>query len=126
MPVPANETGLIWAGGTLFEAVSSGGDVLRLDLPLEKGGSGSGFSPMTVLLHALAACMAVTVVQIVEKQRLTLTGYSIKVRGARAQDPPSPYTQILVEHTMRGEGLTRENIERIVALVEAKYCSLAA
>lgn len=126
MRVPPTETSLTWTGGTLFETVSPGGEVLRLDLPLEKGGSGHGFSPMTLLLHALAACMAVTVVQIVEKQRLTLSSYSIKVRGDRAQEPPSPYTHILVEHTMHGEGLSQENVERIVELVEEKYCSVAA
>ena len=73
MSVPPTETSLTWTGGTLFETVSPGGDVLQLDMPLAKGGSGHGFSPMTLLLHSLAACMAVTVVQILEKQRLTLS-----------------------------------------------------
>ena len=126
MPVPPTETSLTWTSGTLFETVSPGGDVLQLDQPLTKGGSGHGFSPMTLLLQALAGCMAVTVVQIIEKQRLTLASYSIQVRGERAQEPPSPYTHILVEHTMRGEGLTQANLERIVELVEERYCSVAA
>src|SRR4051794_31848313 len=100
MPVPPTETTLTWTGGTLFETISPGGDVLQLDQPLAKGGSGHGFSPMTILLQAVAGCMAVTVVQIIEKQRLTLASYSITVHGERAQEPPSPYTKILVEHTM--------------------------
>lgn len=126
MAVPPTETSLTWTSGTLFETVSPGGDVLQLDMPLAKGGSGHGFSPMTLLLHSLAACMAVTVVQIITKQRLTLDSYSINVHGERAQEPPSPYTRILVEHEMRGDGLTQENVERIVELVEEKYCSVAA
>jgi putative redox protein len=126
MSVPPTETSLTWTGGTLFETVSPGGDVLQLDMPLAKGGSGHGFSPMTLLLHSLAACMAVTVVQIFERQRLTLSSYSMTVRGDRAQEPPSPYTHILVEHTMRGDGLTQANVERIVEMVEERYCSVAA
>ena len=126
MPVPPTEASLTWTSGTLFEAVSPGGDVLQMDQPLAKGGSGHGFSPMTLLLQALAGCLAVTVVQIIEKQRLTLKSYSIAVRGERAPEPPSPYTHILVEHTMRGDGLTQANIERIVELVEERYCSVAA
>ena len=126
MPVPPTEASLTWTSGTLFETVSRGGDVLQLDMPLAKGGSGHGFLPMTLLLHSLAACMAVTVVQIIEKQRLTLDAYTLNVRGERAQTPPSPYTNILVEHVMRGDGLTQENVERIVELVEEKYCSVAA
>lgn len=126
MPVPPTETSLTWASGALFEAVSPGGDVLQMDQPLAKGGSGRGFSPMTLLLQALAGCMAVTVVQIIEKQRLTLRSYSITVRGERGQEPPSPYTHILVEHTLRGDGLTQANVERIVEMVEDRYCSVAA
>lgn len=126
MTVPPTETSLSWTSGTLFETVSPGGDVLQLDVPLAKGGSGHGFSPMTLLLHSLAACMAVTVVQVIEKQRLKLASYDLNVVGERAQEPPGPYTRILIEHMMRGDGLTQENVERIVELVEEKYCSVAA
>jgi putative redox protein len=81
---------------------------------------------MDLLLHALAACLAITLVQILAKQRLTLEAYEISVRGERAETPPSPYTRIVVEHRLRGAGLTRPNLERLIALVEERYCSVAA
>ena len=70
--------------------------------------------------------MAVTVVQILSKQRLTLDEYQIGVRGERADEPTSPYTRIVVEHRLRGAGLTRSNLERLVTMVEERYCSVAA
>lgn len=126
MAVLPTETELTWTSGTLFETVGPGGDVLQLDMPLAKGGSGHGFSPMTLLLQALAGCMAVTVVQILEKQRSGLSGYRLAVRGERSQVSPSPYTHIEVTHTLRGDSLEQESVERVIELVEEKYCSVAA
>ena len=126
MAGPVTEASLSWVGGTLFEAEGGGGARIQIDVPVAKGGGGVGFSPMQLLLQALAACMSVTVVQILAKQRLTLTQYDIHVRGERAEEPPNPYTHIIVEHRLRGEGLTRPNLERLVALVEERYCSVAA
>jgi putative redox protein len=110
----------------MFEAEGGGGARLQIDVPVAKGGGGVGFSPMQLLLHALAACMSVTVVQILAKQRLTLEQYDISVRGERAEEPPNPYTHIVVEHRLAGDGLTHANLERLVAMVEERYCSVAA
>ena len=126
MAGPVTEASLNWVSGTMFESEGEGSAHLQIDSPLAKGGSGVGFSPMQLLLHALAACMAVTVVQILRKQRITLEEYRIGVRGERAEEPPSPYTRIVVTHTLRGAGLTHPNLERLVELVEERYCSVAA
>ena len=126
MAGPVTEASLSWVGGTLFEAEGGGGARLQIDVPVAKGGGGVGFSPMLLLLQALAACMSVTVVQILAKQRLTLEQYDVRVRGERGEAPPNPYTHIVVEHRLRGAGLTRPNLERLVALVEERYCSVAA
>ena len=126
MSGPVTEASLSWVSGTLFEAEGGGGTRLQIDVPVARGGGGVGFSPMQLLLEALAACMSVTVVQILAKQRLALEQYEITVRGERAEEAPNPYTHIVVEHRLRGAGLTSPNLERLVAMVEERYCSVAA
>ena len=126
MAGPVTEASLSWVEGTLFEAEGGGGARLQIDVPVAKGGGGVGFSPMQLLLQALAACMSVTIVQILAKQQATLTTYEINVRGERAEEQPNPYTHIVVEHRFGGEGLTRPNLERLVEMVEERYCSVAA
>lgn len=126
MAGPVTEASLNWTGGTIFRADGEGGAQLQIDVPAARGGGGVGFSPMQLLLQALAACMSVTVVQILAKQRVNLESYEIHVRGKRAEEPPSPYTHIVVEHRLRGDGLTHANLERIIQMVEEKYCSVAA
>src|SRR5688500_11036317 len=121
MAGPVTEASLSWVGGTLLEAEGGGGSRLQIDVPAAKGGGGVGFSPMQLLLDALAACMSATVVQILAKQRLTLERYGVSVRGERAEEPPNPYARIVVEHCLRGEGLTRPNLEWLVAVVEERY-----
>lgn len=117
---------LRWTGGTVFEAEGAGGATLQVDLPIENGGTGVGFRPMELLLHALGACLASTVVQILAKQRLALEEYRLILRGDRSATRPQRYTRIVVEHAFRGAGLTRPNLERIVALSDEKYCSVSA
>lgn len=117
---------LSWQHDTVFAAEGGGNTRLVIDIPLEQGGSSVGFSPMQLLLHALASCLAVTVVQILQKQRLSLTAYQIEVVGDRADEPRHPYSHIVVEHRFRGGGLTQANLERLVAMVEERYCSVAA
>jgi putative redox protein len=120
------EASLRWTGGTVFEAAGAGGATLQVDLPVEKGGTGVGFRPMELLLHALGACLATTVVQILAKQRLALEEYRLSLRGERSATRPQRYTRIIVEHAFRGAGLTRPNLERIVSLSDEKYCSVSA
>jgi putative redox protein len=122
----STEGTLRWTGGTVFEATGADGATLQIDLPVEKGGTGLGFRPMELLLHALGACMATTLVQVLAKQRLTLVAYDQTLRGERAEERPHQYTRIVVTHAFRGPGLTRANLERLVALVEERYCSVAA
>lgn len=117
---------LRWTGDTVFAATSDDGSVLRIDLPIDKGGAGVGFSPMALLLHALGTCLATTLAQILAKQRLRLDAYEVVLDGERADTRPSRYTRIVVEHRLRGEGLSRANVERLVALVEERYCAVAA
>jgi putative redox protein len=126
MATPPTTASLTWQHDTVFAANGGGDTRLVIDIPLEKGGSGVGFSPMQLLLHALASCLAVTVVQILQKQRLPLAAYQIEVLGERSDVPRHPYRHIFVEHRFRGDGLTMVNLERLVAMVEDRYCSVAA
>ena len=126
MNAVTTEATLRWTGGTVFEAEGAGGARLQVDLPVDKGGMGVGFRPMELLLHALGACMATTVVQILAKQRLALEEYQVRLRGERTAERPQRYTRIVVEHAFRGAGLRRPNLERNVALADEKYCSVSA
>lgn len=123
---PRIHASLRWSGGMAFEGEGMGGERLHLDQPPEAGGAGTGFKPIQVVLHALGACMAMTVVSILAKQRVRPELYRLEVTGEQMDDWPHGYTRIVVEHIFRGEGLNQANLERLVALAHEKYCSVAA
>jgi putative redox protein len=123
---PGMDASLRWVGGLAFEADGMGGATLRIDQPADEGGGGLGFKPMELQLQALAACMGTTVVKILAKQRLAVDEYRIAAHGERDPEMPHPYTRIVLEHTFRGHDLKPASLQQTVALVEEKYCSIAA
>jgi putative redox protein len=122
---PGMDAALHWIGGLAFEAQGMGGASLRIDQPADEGGGGLGFKPVELQLHALSACMATTVVKILAKQRLTLAAYRIEAHGDRDPAMPHGYTRIVLQHVFRGRGLIPASLERTVALVDEKYCSIS-
>jgi putative redox protein len=123
---PGMDASLQWAGGLAFEAEGMDGARLRIDQPADEGGGGRGFKPVELQLHALAACMATTVVKILAKQRVELQGYRIEAHGSRDADMPHQYTRIVLTHVFSGPNLRRGSLERAVTLVDEKYCSISA
>jgi putative redox protein len=80
-------------------------------------------SPMELLLLGLAGCTGYDVVSILEKKRLNLKDFKVKVGAIRADDYPMVYTHIEVEYLLWGEGLTEKAVEQAIELSEQKYCS---
>src|SRR5579859_4284690 len=91
--------------GMRFTAEAGSGHQLTLDSTADEGGKQAGFSPMELPLIALAGCMGMDVVSILRKQRQDVTGYDMRVHGIRAEEHPTVFVQIEVEHTFTGRGL---------------------
>jgi putative redox protein len=123
---PGMDTAIRWVGGLGFESAGMGGAMIHMDQPADEGGTGHGFKPMELFLDAIGVCLGTTIVKIMEKQRLNVQAYAIDVHGDRTAEMPHPYTHVVVTHTFRGPGLNQASLERVVALVEEKYFSVAA
>ncbi len=101
------------------------GHVMRMDIPVEQGGSGSGFRPMQSMLAALCGCSSVDVISILEKQRQGLTGLKIEADGSREEGKePSLWKKIQIDFKLEGEVETSK-AKRAVDLSLEKYCSVA-
>lgn len=85
-----------------------------------------GPSPMEAVLMALCSCTGIDIVGILEKMRVPLAGFRVDADGERAPDPPRVFTKIHLRIHFKGEGLTRAQAERAVALSLERYCSVAA
>lgn len=117
---------LEWRPPKRFEGITESGARLVMDARAEQGGGGAGPTPMETVLCALAGCTGSDVVNILEKMRVGLEGLTIGVSAERASEHPRVFTKIHVRYTVWGKSLTREQVERAVALSKEKYCSVSA
>ena len=84
----------------------------------------AGPSPVQALALALAGCMSVDVVHILERGRQPLRGPArAPARGAGAGGSPSPPAR---GPALRGRAATvaADKVERAIALSREKYCSV--
>ncbi|MBL4709374.1 MAG: OsmC family protein [Flavobacteriales bacterium] len=102
-------------------------DNKRVELPIiaspELSGSEQGYRPMELLLVALGSCMAIDVMQILEKQKQKVEQYESKVFGQRADSIPAIFESITVEISVVGE-VDEGKLKRAVNLSADKYCSV--
>ena len=109
---------LTWAGDLKFTA-SSGSQQLTLD-----GHSHAGPSPVQSLAFAIAGCMAMDVVAILEKGRHTVRAMEVTFNGERTQTPPHRFTTVGLTFVIHGE-VPSEAVRRAIALSHEKYCSVS-
>jgi len=115
---PPVKTTLEWTRGRAFRGSGSGGELV-LD-----GDRRAGCSPTETLTLALAGCMAIDVVLILEKRRARLDSLRVAVDGTRADTEPRRFTRLALRFELAGSGFTEAHVERAIALSREKYCSV--
>lgn len=108
---------LVWAGDLKFGATSDSTAIVV------DGDGSAGPSPMQLLLEAIAGCMAIDVVMILQKGRHPLRGLRIACSGERAPEPPRRYTSVALTFHVTGD-VPANAVERAIALSRETYCSV--
>jgi putative redox protein len=115
-----------WVGGMAFDATTSSQHTVRLDASADIGGENGGPRPMEMLLVGLGGCTGMDVMSMLKKMRQDVTGYEVNVSGERATGHPKIFTSIVVEHVVRGRGVSEDAVRKAISLSEKKYCSVGA
>lgn len=114
------EVSATWKGDLTFIGENEEGGLVQMGSLDGRPGIG----PMQLVLVGLAGCTGMDIVSILQKKRVSLTAFKVKVRGKRALDYPMVYTHIEVEYLLWGESLKAKDVEQAIALSEEKYCSV--
>jgi len=114
-----------YAGGMKVNT-SNGEHSLTTDYPLAPGEPAAGFRPMELLLVALAGCAGSAVGLLLDRAKQPLRGLEVNVRALRRDEHPTVFTEIHVEFVVRGSGLDRAVIERVIAQAEGRLCPVWA
>jgi putative redox protein len=97
-----------------------------MDGPPEFGGSNAGTRPKELLLLALGGCTASDVISILQKKRVELDGFEIRITAEQRDEHPQVFTKIHLEYVVRGDDIRPQDVVRAIELSETKYCSVSA
>ncbi len=113
---------LKWTDHLQFVARTGNGPAVIMDHPE----SGSGASPMEMVLMGVAGCTAADVISIMKKKRTNVTGFQTNIIGERAEEHPRRYTKITIEYIIFGKKIKPNDVERSIELSTTKYCGAMA
>lgn len=118
MPKADFTVNLTWQGGQRFSGTSDGGVSIAMD-----GKRETAPSPPQALAFALAGCMGIDVVDVIEKGRLPVKSLTCDMRVFRGETSPRKITGLDLHFLITGD-VPPDRIARAIELSREKYCSV--
>jgi putative redox protein len=115
-----------WVEAMSFLGEAGSGHAVLMDGAAEAGGRDLGPRPMEMLLLGLGGCTAFDVMLILKRGREKVTDCVVEIEAERAESDPKIFTGIRLVYKITGRNLSRDKVERAVALSDEKYCSATA
>lgn len=114
-----------WLNEMAFEAEVDGHKIY-LDTSLEHGGKNTGPRPKPLMMVALAGCTGMDVAALLKKMREDVEELIIEVEGEVSEDHPKRFEGMKIIYRIKGNGISRKNVEKAVNLSREKYCGVSA
>ncbi len=108
---------MTWDGELRFAAMAD-----RVPVVID-GASKAGPSPPEALALGLAGCMAVDIVDILQKGRHQVRSLVADFNGERAPEPPTRFTAVTLHFRLATDAPVQA-IDRAIELSHDKYCSV--
>ena len=115
-----------WVEAMSFLGEAGSGHAVLMDGAPDAGGRDLGPRPMEMLLLGLGGCTAIDVMLILKRGREQVTDCVVEIEAERAESDPKIFTGIKLRYKITGRSLSRDKVERAVALSDEKYCSATA
>lgn len=113
-----------WKKNMLFHSDNPLGNSLLMDTSQEGGGNSAGLSPKALMLSSLAGCSGLDVVSLLEKMRVEVDNFEIKIKAELTDEHPKFYNKVHVDYHFYGNNLNQDKIEKAVKLSVEKYCGV--
>ncbi|HEC87251.1 MAG TPA: osmotically inducible protein OsmC [Thermoplasmatales archaeon] len=112
--------------GLTFVAKADTNHWITIDGPKQFFGSEAASRPMELLLIALGSCTASDVAAILQKKRVKLDRFEVRLTAERAEEHPKVFTKIHIEFLFGGKNIQNKDVERAIELSQGKYCPASA
>ncbi len=114
-----------WIDKMAFESEINGHKII-IDAEERVGGLDRGPRPKPFMLLSLAGCTAMDVISILEKMRVQLDDFKVKVTGDLTEEHPKHFYRMHVTYEFWGKDLPVAKLEKAVSLSEDRYCGVSA
>lgn len=117
-PRPPRRYELEWEGDLRFSA-RFGSQALVLD-----SDATAGPSPMDSVALGLAGCMAIDVVNILQRSRVEVGAVRATLDAQRGNGQPARFVRMALHFVVDGDDVPADRVERAIELSRDKYCSV--
>jgi putative redox protein len=114
-----------WQNGMAFEAEVEGFKI-NIDSKAEDGSVGKGPRPKPLMMVALAGCTGMDVISILQKMRVELDAFAVKIEGELTEEHPKQFTKMHIIYQFKGKDLPADKLEKAIALSHERYCGVSA
>lgn len=115
-----------WKKNLLFKSDNPLGGSVLMDTSFEGGGNAAGCSPKALMLSSLAGCSGLDVILILNKMRVVVDDFEIKIKAELTEEHPKIYKEVHVDYHFYGQDLDADKIDKAVNLSIEKYCGVMA
>jgi len=116
---------LAWNSKLSFKTSLNGHEII-LDAENNAGGENKGLPPKPLMLVSLGGCTGMDVISILEKMRVKVEDFHVRVEGKLTDEYPKYYHKIHVIYEFKGKNLPLDKLKKAVKLSEERYCGVSA
>ncbi|HPU85823.1 MAG TPA: OsmC family protein [Candidatus Latescibacteria bacterium] len=89
-------------------------------------GEDTGFTPLELVLAGLAGCSAHTIMFLLGKAGKKVDDIHVEAVGQRREEHPTMITHVELRISVKGQGLEKPIVERVIQAAEEKFCPVWA
>lgn len=120
-----NSVNVVWEKNMKFVADIEGHNII-LDAGSSVGGNNEGPSPKSLMMVALAGCTAMDVISILNKMKVGVSSFNVKVEGDIREELPKKFVKMKIIYEIKGTDIVYEKVKKAVDLSVEKYCGVNA
>ena len=120
-----NSVNVVWYKNMKFIAEVDGHNII-LDAGSSVGGNNEGPSPKSLMMVALAGCTGMDVISILNKMKVDVSSFNVKVEGEMKEEHPKKFERMKILYEIKGTDIEYEKVKKAVDLSIEKYCGVNA
>ncbi|MBN1186101.1 MAG: OsmC family protein [Bacteroidales bacterium] len=85
-------------------------------------GDDLGYTSLELLLLSLSSCLGSAMLTFLRKMHKTITHFEIQAKGLRREEHPVGFKSIHLDIHLTSPDVSDEDVQKVIALAEDKYC----